>query len=433
MLMAAPSQPVPAQPPAPASSWLRPRGSSQSGMSQYNERVVLQAVRLNGGLPKAELARVTRLSTQTVSLIINRLLAQGLVSKGQPQRGKVGQPPVPIMIAPDGAFFIGVKIGRRSVELLLIDFAGAVRARRSAGYRYPEPDSLFVQIGAEMASLIATLAPHQAARLSGIGVAAPLGLGGWQALLGGTPRQAARWEQIDLRAQVQAQTHLPVAFAKDTMAACMAELVAGRGRSIQSFLYIFVGAFVGGGLVLGSSVHTGLDGNAGALGSVPLGLADGNAARPVAPDQLLNAASLFTLEQLYLAAGLDDRAAYDERALQAPWLVHTEAWLEDAARALALAVSSANCVLDLDQVVLDSSAHPGLLARLLDAGARALDYYSWEGVRRPALLKGDVGPDARAIGAALLPLHAHFAPDHALFLKLIDGGHGPGSLGCVPR
>jgi predicted NBD/HSP70 family sugar kinase len=146
----------------------------------------------------------------------------------------------------------------------------------------------------------------------------------------------------------------------------------------------------------------------------------------VAPEQLLNAASLFTLEQLYTAAGLDERAAYDERALQAPWRVHTEAWLEDAARAVALAVSSANCVLDLDQVVLDSSAHPALLARLLDASARALDYYSWEGVRRPTLLKGDVGPDARAIGAALLPLHAHFAPDRALFLKLIDGGHGPG-------
>lgn len=424
--MAAPAQPAPTPPLAPAFDWLRPRGSNQSGMSQYNERVVLQAVRLKGGLPKAELARVTRLSTQTVSLIINRLLAQGLVSKGQPQRGKVGQPSVPITIEPDGAFFIGVKIGRRSVELLLIDFAGAVRARRSARYRYPEPDSLFVQIGAELAALIATLAPQQLPRLGGIGLAAPLGLGGWQALLGGAPQQAARWEQIDLRAQVQAQTHLPVAFAKDTMAACMAELVAGRGRSIQSFIYIFVGTFVGGGLVLGSSVHSGLNGNAGALGSAPLRVADGKAARPATPDQLLNAASLFTLERLYTAAGLDDRAAYDERALQAPWLVHTEAWLDDAARAVGLAVSSANCVLDLDQVVLDSSGHPALLARLLEASVRALDYYNWEGVRRPALLKGEVGPDARAIGAALLPLHAHFAPDRALFLKLIDGGQGAG-------
>jgi predicted NBD/HSP70 family sugar kinase len=417
--MAAAGQPADASP-EPDCGWLRPRGSNQSGMSQYNERVVLQAVRLNGGLPKADLARVTRLSTQTVSLIINRLLDQGLVRKGQPQRGKVGQPSVPIMIEPEGAFFIGVKIGRRSVELLLIDFGGAVRARRSVSYGYPEPDRLFVQIAAELEALRALLAPGQKARLGGIGVAAPLGLGGWQSLLGGTPQQAARWEQIDIRAEVQALSSLPVAFAKDTMAACMAELVAGRGRSIPSFLYIFVGTFIGGGLVLNSSVHTGLNGNAGALGSVPLGLSDGCGAKPAAPDQLLSAASLFTLEQLYAAAGLDERGAYDERALQAPWLVHTDAWLDDAARAVALAVSSANCVLDLDQVVLDSSGHPALLDRLLDASVRALQHYSWEGVRRPALLRGDVGPCARAIGAALLPLHAQFAPDRELFLKLMD-------------
>jgi predicted NBD/HSP70 family sugar kinase len=408
-----------AAPPEPECAWLRPRGSNQSGLSQFNERVILQAVRLNGALAKADLARVTRLSAQTVSLIIERLLAQGLVRKGLPRRGKVGQPSVPILLEPDGAFFIGVKIGRRSVDTLLIDFAGAVRARRSLAYRYPEPERLFVQIGAELDALCAILAPHQAQRLGGIGVAAPLGLGGWQVLLGDSARQAARWKQIDIRAEVQALSPLPVAFAKDPMAACMAELVAGRGRSISSFLYIFIGTFVGGGLVLNSSVHAGLNGNAGALGSLPLGLADGAASEPVAPDQLLSAGSLFTLEQRYAAAGLDASAAYDERALQGAWRAHTEPWLDDAARALALAVSSANCVLDLDQVVLDSSGHPALLARLLEASVRALQRYSWEGVRRPLLLSGAIGPDARAIGAALLPLHAHFAPDRELFLKLL--------------
>ena len=37
---------------------------------------------------------------------------------------------------------------------------------------------------------------------------------------------------------------------------------------------------------------------------------------------------------------------------------------------------------------------------------------------RPALLAGTVGSDARAIGGALLPLYANFAPDRDLFLKL---------------
>ena len=46
--------------------------------------------------------------------------------------------------------------------------------------------------------------------------------------------------------------------------------------------------------------------------------------------------------------------------------------------------------------------------------------YDWEGVAQPALIAGVIGPDARALGAALLPLHANFAPDRGLFLKAGD-------------
>ena len=46
-----------------------------------------------------------------------------------------------------------------------------------------------------------------------------------------------------------------------------------------------------------------------------------------------------------------------------------------------------------------------------------LDSYRWEGLTRPRLLAGSIGADARAMGGALLPLYAHFAPNRELFLK----------------
>ena len=63
-----------------ASVPLRPRGSNQLGMRQYNERVVLQALRMHGALPKAELARVTGLTAQTIGLITTRLEEDGVFS-----------------------------------------------------------------------------------------------------------------------------------------------------------------------------------------------------------------------------------------------------------------------------------------------------------------------------------------------------------------
>jgi predicted NBD/HSP70 family sugar kinase len=418
---------------------LRPRGSNHVGMRQFNERVVLHAIRLNGSLPKAEIARVTHLTAQTVQLIVGRLEAEGLVIKQAAQRGKVGQPSVPMALNPDGAFSIGIKIGRRSLDALLVDFTAQVRQRLTLPYDFPNPDTLFTEIDRMLRELKRGLRPALRERLHGVGVAAPLSLGGWQTLLGLAPEQARGWAGVDIQARVAAMTNLPVQFVKDTSAACVAELVAGHGRHMRSFLYVFVDTFIGGGLVLDSRWHSGLNGNAGAVGSLSMGLpspvkksaargpADARAKAQhaqqaqQAPAQLLSTASLFKLETLFIDAGLDPIAASDERALSAPWRHHTQQWLAQAAPAVALAVHNAACLLDLECAIVDGSFSRPLQAALLSHVNDALDLHSWEGVARPQLLPGTIGPDARAIGGALLPLYAHFAPDRELFLKLGAG------------
>jgi predicted NBD/HSP70 family sugar kinase len=417
----------------------RRRGSNQVGLGRFNERIVLHAIRLHGATPKAELARLTELSSQTVSLIINRLLADGLVVKHGRVRGRIGQPSVPIALNPDGAFSIGVKIGRRSLDVLLVDFTGRVRDRSMLNYTYPDPDQVFDQIGARIERLRASLAPAQRARVVGVGIAAPLSLGGWSALLGIEPERAQRWNQTDIRRRLLDMTGLPVEFAKDTAAACVAELVAGRGQAVDSFLYLFVDTFIGGGLVIDGQPRLGGRGNAGAVASLPLRVSSprsARSARPSAalspgssssgtasadseprdtPEQLVSAASLWALERLYQRAGLDPAAVADHRALLPPWLDQTNAWLSSAAPAIALALVSAVALIDLDAVIVDGSCDPSLLARLLADVAAVLPEYEWEGLQAPLLIAGTHGSDARALGGALLPIYTRFAPDHDVF------------------
>ena len=231
----------------------------------------------------------------------------------------------------------------------------------------------------------------------------------------GVAGQDGRWNRLDIARQIETDTGLPVMFAKDTAAACVAELVAGRGRSIKSFLYLFVDTFIGGGLVIDSNLYAGLHGNAGAIGSLPVGVAAPDGKMPA---QLLSTASLLGLERLYEAAGLDPAAAYDERASQAPWAGHSALWVQQAATAIAMVVSSASCMLDPEGVIVDGSCSRALLEQLMAAVTGALERYNWEGVQRPALHAGAIGSDARALGGALLPLYANFAPDRELFLKL---------------
>ncbi len=396
---------------------LQPRGSNQDGLRQYNERVVLQAVRLHGPLSGAEIARITNLTAQTVSLITKRLLEDELLRKGSPQRGRVGQPSVPLSLNADGAFSIGVKVGRRSMDVLLIDFVGQVRWRSSLSYEHADPALLVDAITRNIQQARQRVGLDQRDRIQGVGIAAPLSMGGWQQLLGLPDNVARQWLTLDLAAEVARHVDLPVTLLKDTAAACVAELVAGQGRSVKSFLYIFVDTFIGGGLVLDSHWHAGVSGNAGAIGSMSLH-AVSDAPPKVAPAQLLSVASLLSLERAYERLQLDASAAMDGRALTAPWLPVTQQWSRTAADATAHAIHTAACLVDMEGVIVDGSFDRALLDHLLADIQRAFNQSNWEGVRQPPLWRGTIGSDARAIGGALLPLYANFAPDQEVFLKV---------------
>ncbi|WP_407702204.1 ROK family transcriptional regulator [Verminephrobacter aporrectodeae] len=395
------------------------RGSNHVGLRQFNERAVLQALRAHGSLAKAEIARMTGLTPQTIGLITARLDADQLLRREAPVRGRVGQPSVPIGLNPDGAFAIGIQIGRRSAQWMLLDFAGQLRERIVLDYAFPDTDLLLPAMRRHLNRLLDGLGALRT-RVVGVGVAAPLQLGGWHRMLGLTAAQSQAWNRIDLAAQVQRLTELPVHFARDTVAACVAELLQGRGRDIPSFLYLFMDTFVGGALVLDSRLHRGLHGNAGAVASLPLAVAQG-AEGSALPAQLISQASLWDLEQRLREHGLDPLAAYDERALQAPWAAHGQAWIARAAPALAHCIVSATAFLDLDAVVLDAATAPDLLQALVGRVRQALHACNWEGLHAPPRLElGSIGSDARALGGALLPLHACFAPDNDVFLKTVD-------------
>ena len=105
-------------------------------------------------------------------------------------------------------------------------------------------------------------------------------------------------------------------------------------------------------------------------------------------------------------------------AQRATRLVTGRAGARDSATPIALAINSAASLLDLEGVIIEGSFDAALRERLIISVAIALDGHNWEGVARPAVLPGTIGSDARAIGGALLPLYANFAPDRDLFLKL---------------
>src|SRR5271170_4598174 len=154
-------------------------GADQTGVRLYNERLILSLARRFGRLSKIEVARMTGLSVQSTSAIMNRLQSDGLLRREAPLRGRVGQPTVPVSLDPEGAFSLGLKIGRRSCELVLIDFRGSIRRRARQNYPYPTPEQVMAFAARELPDITDSLTASQRARVAGLGVALPFQLWNW--------------------------------------------------------------------------------------------------------------------------------------------------------------------------------------------------------------------------------------------------------------
>lgn len=147
---------------------------------------------------------------------------------------------------------------------------------------------------------------------------------------------------------------------------------------------------------------------------MPVGLAasDGDS-----PAQLLQVASGWQLEQALQQAGHNPLLIHHETIMQPAYADLTQTWLAKASQALAMTVSSAAALLDLDAVVMDGSLGAPLMRALIEQTRSALASYRFDGMHQPELLTGQVGSHARALGAALLPLHNQFFPDKDIILK----------------
>lgn len=397
---------------AESASWAV-RGSNHIGMRQFNERTVLQAIRLHGPLPKADLSRLTQLSKQTVAIIVERMLDDGLLLKNERLRGGIGQPSVPLTLNPAGAYSIGVQIGRRSLEIVLINFVGQIERHLTHHYDIPQPEQVFALVQRGLDQLRDGLGA-QWERVVGLGLAAPTSMHQWADVLGPQTAQAlAQWADVDPKAELQKLTALPVVFARDTVAACTAELILGKGQHWSNFLYVFVGTFVGGGLVLQGRLLSGASGNAGAIGSLPLQLA-GPAGRP---SQLLEVASAWQLERALKRQGDDPNLVFSDEICAPAHQALVQPWLAASGNALAMTATAAAALLDIEALIVDGSLSAQLLDALCARTQASMADYPSAGLRVPAVVRGAVGLHARALGGALLPLHTQFFPDKDIFLK----------------
>jgi predicted NBD/HSP70 family sugar kinase len=374
-------------------------GANQAGGRAYNERLTLSLIWMNGPLTRAELARLTGLAPQTLSHIVRRLEQDGLLVGLERLRGRVGQPSTPYRLNPDGAFSFGVKIGRRSTEIVVCDFSGAVRHRLRRVYAYPEPQPTLDYVVESVRALQARLAPG--ARIAGLGIAMPFEMWKWAEEVSAPQGALDGWKTIDVKAVLETTLGMPTCLANDATAACGAELARAPRSATIDWLYIFVGSFVGGGIVLNGSLYQGRTGNAGAIGSLPVAVGGRSS-------QLVHHASLITLERALIQAGIDPALLQQPGQDWASLGAALEEWVNSAADALSTAIVAAASIIDFQRVTIDGALPRAVLETLVAAVIGAKSRLALDGLSPIEVEPGHLGSDARVLGGAFLPLAAQF-------------------------
>ncbi len=377
-------------------------GVNQRGVRNHNERLLLSMVLRHGAMPGSDLARMAGLSPQTVSVILRKLENDGLLKRGKPQRGKVGKPSIPMDLSAEGVFSFGLKIGRRSAELLLLNFKGRVIRQLHLSYTYPLPKVVFGFLEDGIDTLMEEMSAAQQGRLCGIGVASPFELWKWHDLSGPASEEFSSWEDIHFADEVAKFSALPIFVCNDATAACRAEHLYGLGKEYRDYAYFYIGSFIGGGVVLNHTVFEGNQGNAGALGSLrstgPLGESR----------QLIDVASLHLLEARLVEVGLNPKQLWrqpqDWRALSR----YVDPWIGETAQELAKAALSICSVIDFEAILIDGAFPELVRAELVERVRRYLVNQDTRGLLTPRIEAGDIGFNARAIGAASGPIFSQF-------------------------
>ncbi len=233
---------------------------------RIRKHVVLNEVRRNGPLSRAEISKSLGYNLPSVSSLVDELIADGLVLEEEARAIPRGRRPIPIHLNSAAASVIGIDMGRRSTIGMMLNLGGEVMTRIERKTPASKTPAAHIKWAKNVAIRILETGTESSAPLCGVGIAIP-GLV--------TKEQSAEKPGQELIARIRTELEdalgVAVLVQNDARMMALGSLWFGAGRSYRSFAVINIGHGVGMGLVLDGRVLTGKMGFAGEFGYVPIG------------------------------------------------------------------------------------------------------------------------------------------------------------------
>jgi len=394
-------------------------GTNLTYTKAYNFRIVFETIRLHGPISRADVARRTSLTAQTVSNIVNRLLEQNFVQEGKKFQKKRGAPSTTLEVNSEGAYSVGLDFNRDHLTAILVDLAGSVKTKIFYEIDTPSPEEaikLMVSTIREITQWPGVQGSHFCG--VGIGLPGPLEINKNNEVSNTiNPKAFPNWNDVPIGKMLKEHISSPIFIENNASAATIGERWYGAGKNLSNFLYAFFGAGLGGGLVLNGIPFEGENRNAGEFGYFPFI----GEISPLSDSEQPHIGEHFNLKKLYDWLSKSDIYVSRPEDLEQLFVDNNAVflyWLNLAKKYLASVFIIAEYMIDIEVIILGGRL-PHIIIEDIALSLPELmsSLRNDHKAPSPIFKCGTAGVDAAALGAATLPIFDLFAAQSDVLIK----------------
>jgi predicted NBD/HSP70 family sugar kinase len=237
--------------------------ASSENARDINRDIVLEIIRSQQPVARADLARSSGLQPSTISAIVEQLINEKWVSEGAMARRPRGRPST-LLSLNDAMVILVADVRPHQAIVALVDLNGRFLAREAV----PLVSEAARSVTKIVQCMQAMRTAHSDRSFEGIGISLPGRVDPDTQRLILAPN--LKWGDYDIKGVIEQQMQLQVELANAANACLLSELWSGRLDGIRNAVLITVSEGIGGAILANGQIITSRSGLAGEFGHSPI-------------------------------------------------------------------------------------------------------------------------------------------------------------------
>lgn len=238
----------------------------QQLMKKMNKAIVLNTIRQQQPLSRADISATIGLNKATVSSLVSELIDSRLVTEIGPGVSSGGRKPTLLLFNKNAGYAVGIDIRVSDLLAVLVDLEGNVIEERTFPLADVSSNYVIEQLQLCIAELVSQ-APLSPYGLIGIGIGVP-GLVNERGDVVSAPNLG--WENVSLASPLADHFNVSVHIDNEANAGATSEKLFGAGRDSNNLIYVSIGVGIGAGMMISDELYRGISNFSGEVGHMTI-------------------------------------------------------------------------------------------------------------------------------------------------------------------